>query len=293
MSSSSTPALERDDQMLTVGQQCSDPTCNLIDFLPLKCQHCQKAYCGDHFLPMVHKCDHYDESKHNRVAPSCPLCNIPIAIPPGEDPNVRMERHFSNDCYVMTGKTPKSSTPHCAKPKCGKVLFAPIRCDKCNQQFCAQHRFPNTHTCTPNASSSDVRLPSGNRLGNMHNQTSAAGAAAVAAVKRAMNNTASNRAASNNRSFAPKQAPAPQPIAKSSSSTSKSSLFSATDRSLHSSRNYVTIVVPSTNNNPTAHNTPSTTHDISRQQSPPGSPKPKSNLLDHLSYVPPPIFGYA
>ena len=58
-----------------------------------------------------------------------PLCNTPVAIPPGQDPNVRMERHINTDCSVTTGKTAKSSAPHCAKAKCGKVLFSPIRCD--------------------------------------------------------------------------------------------------------------------------------------------------------------------
>ena len=58
-----------------------------------------------------------------------PLCNTPVAIPPGQDPNIRMERHINNECSVMTGRKAKSSTPTCARPKCGKVLFSPIRCD--------------------------------------------------------------------------------------------------------------------------------------------------------------------
>ena len=65
------------------------------------------------------------------VLVSGPLCNTPVAIPPGQDPNVRMERHINTECSVMTGKTKASSGPHCAKAKCGKVLFAPIRCDVC------------------------------------------------------------------------------------------------------------------------------------------------------------------
>ncbi|EIW81071.1 hypothetical protein CONPUDRAFT_82142 [Coniophora puteana RWD-64-598 SS2] len=145
--SSSTNTTDHDHQLLGVGQQCSAPSCHLIDFLPFKCQHCNENFCGDHFSVSGHKCPKYDESKHNRVAPSCPLCNEPVAIPPGQDPNVRMDRHINTECSVITGKAAKKSTPVCTRGKCGKVLFAPISCDKCRKQFCASHRFPSDHDC--------------------------------------------------------------------------------------------------------------------------------------------------
>ena len=134
--------------LLEVGHQCSSQYCNLVDFLPFKCQHCERKFCGEHYLPTSHNCDKYDERKHNRVAPSCgfpsspyhsagfadsieigPLCNTPVTIPDGQDPNLPVERHITNECSVMTGKTKKSNQPHCANPRCKKLLFAPIRCD--------------------------------------------------------------------------------------------------------------------------------------------------------------------
>jgi len=144
---SGTPSSSQDRHtLLSIGHQCSEPTCMLVDFLPFNCQHCQLPFCGEHFLPAGHKCPKYDESKYNRVAPSCmssicsssptliiqpgPLCKEIVAIPPGQDPNIRMEQHINTQCSVMTGKSGKSkSSPVCAKGKCGKVLFAPIRCD--------------------------------------------------------------------------------------------------------------------------------------------------------------------
>ncbi|KAH7885211.1 hypothetical protein F5I97DRAFT_1830408 [Phlebopus sp. FC_14] len=149
MSSSTHAENERDAQLMSIGHQCSESSCLLVDFLPFKCQHCEQCFCGEHFLVAAHKCPKYDESKHNRVAPNCPLCNIPVAIPPGEDPNIRMERHISHECSVMTGKSGRTtSTPVCARGKCGKVLFSPIVCDSCRKQYCAQHRFPKDHRCT-------------------------------------------------------------------------------------------------------------------------------------------------
>ncbi|KAI0259832.1 hypothetical protein BC834DRAFT_904193 [Gloeopeniophorella convolvens] len=137
MSSSATPTPDRDQQMLSVGRQCAHPSCHLVDFLPFKCQHCAESFCADHFKPASHTCPRYDETKFNRVAPDCPLCNEPVPIPPGEDPNIRMERHLTVDCSVMTGRSRKANaTPKCSKPKCGKVLIAQIQCDKCRQKFC-------------------------------------------------------------------------------------------------------------------------------------------------------------
>ncbi|KAI0004610.1 hypothetical protein BJV74DRAFT_808535 [Russula compacta] len=159
MSSSSSPTSNpgRDQQILAVGRQCSHPSCHLVDFLPFRCQHCANSFCADHFKPASHSCAKYDEAKYNRVAPDCPLCNEPVPIPPGEDPNIRMERHLSIDCSVMTGRSQKASaTPKCARPKCGKLLFAQIQCDKCHQKFCPEHRFSSSHNCV---SISSTALP--------------------------------------------------------------------------------------------------------------------------------------
>ena len=137
-----------DQHLLSIGKQCSLPTCLLVDFLPFKCQHCEHSFCQEHFLVSAHNCPDYDESKYNRIAPSCmcfhfmgvhlltlptgPLCNTPVAVRPGQDPNVRMEEHFTKDCSVITGKSGKARTmPVCARGGCKKVLFSPIRCDVC------------------------------------------------------------------------------------------------------------------------------------------------------------------
>ncbi|KAF8843287.1 hypothetical protein BDN67DRAFT_897609 [Paxillus ammoniavirescens] len=149
MSSTANANSERDAQLLSIGRQCSESSCLLVDFLPFKCQHCSQSFCGEHFLVAAHRCPKYDESKHNRVAPSCPLCNSPVAIPQGEDPNIRMERHISTECSVITGKSGRSrSQPVCARGKCGKVLYAPISCNDCRKQYCPQHRFPKDHGCS-------------------------------------------------------------------------------------------------------------------------------------------------
>ncbi|KAI0036440.1 hypothetical protein K488DRAFT_41129 [Vararia minispora EC-137] len=191
MSASSTP-IERDRHMLAIGHQCSQSTCNLVDFLPFKCQHCSLQFCGEHFLPQRHSCPKYDEFQHNRVAPDCPLCGEPVAIPPGEDPNIRMERHLSQECTVMTGKTKQSKTPRCARAMCNKVLYAPIKCDKCKLEFCPTHRFPATHNCSSIGSTSKPALPKPIVRSNIPkpsvsaSQVAQAGKNAIASAKESM-----------------------------------------------------------------------------------------------------------
>lgn len=57
-----------------------------------------------------------------------PLCNTPVAIPLGQDPNVRMDGHLTNECSVMTGRAKARTSRVCAKGNCRKVLFSPIKC---------------------------------------------------------------------------------------------------------------------------------------------------------------------
>ncbi|KAI0354896.1 hypothetical protein OH77DRAFT_1481012 [Trametes cingulata] len=278
MSGSVTP--ERDNQLLDIGKQCSASSCLVVDFLPFKCQHCAHAFCGEHFLPTAHQCDKYDAAKHDRVAPSCPLCNIPVAIPLGQDPNIRMEQHINTQCSVMTGKSGKAkSTPTCARPKCGKVLFSPIRCSSCKQQYCPQHRFPKDHSCSSTPTTTTKPSPASNAFANVSNQTSAASAAAMAAIKRAAASTKTQSLASR----PPAQAKAPaQASTQAAGSSSRPNPFSAT------TRHTILLTTPS----PASNAAPA--YDDSHDPPERCSPKPPaSSTTSTLSFVPPPLFGMA
>ncbi|KAF9565730.1 hypothetical protein CPC08DRAFT_704429 [Agrocybe pediades] len=200
MASSSIPnsTQERDTHMLSVGRQCSDPTCYMVDFLPFKCHHCQLSFCQDHYKVDAHKCANYDERKHNRIAPSCPLCNSPITVPTGQDPNVVMDSHLDNECSIVTGKVKAKTLPTCERRSCHKVLFTPVRCDKCRKQFCPSHRFPADHSCSPapalapksNVSTSFTAFNANINAGakNLNTRAAAASSAAANAVKKSIAN---------------------------------------------------------------------------------------------------------
>ncbi|KAF5369327.1 hypothetical protein D9758_002749 [Tetrapyrgos nigripes] len=271
-----TPTPERDPQLLSIGKQCSHPSCLLIDFLPFKCQHCEDSFCQEHFMVNAHSCPKYDASKHNRVAPNCPLCNEPVAIRVGQEPNARMEEHFAKECSVMLGKTVKKSTPTCARAKCGKVLFSPIRCDKCQKQFCPTHRFPSDHSCnsTPAASTSSQQhrpggIPASSRLLNLNAKTiETKASAAGTAIKKSLTTASTSASAS---------------TLKSSTSTSSShlNLFSKTDRNLLPE---ITI----SSNDETPKLTTSSTTTVS-PKSPPKSPKLAFAVRPN-PFVPRPVF---
>ncbi|KJA15079.1 hypothetical protein HYPSUDRAFT_48682 [Hypholoma sublateritium FD-334 SS-4] len=138
---------ERDTPLLLVGKECTYRECFLVDFLPLKCEHCNEPFCQDHFRVAAHHCKKYDAQTHDRVAPSCPLCSLPVSVRPGDDPDIRMDRHIETECSYMTGAVRARTSPICSRVRCKKVLFVPITCISRGRNFCVNHRFPEDHSC--------------------------------------------------------------------------------------------------------------------------------------------------
>ncbi|EJC97828.1 uncharacterized protein FOMMEDRAFT_23887 [Fomitiporia mediterranea MF3/22] len=235
-----------DGELLNIGQQCSavQQKCTVVDYLPFVCDHCNKRFCQDHRLPESHSCEKWDANAADRRALECPLCSELIAIPPGEDPNIKLGRHVDEECVVMTGKAAKkSTTPSCAKARCGKPLWQPITCTNCRKQFCAPHRYPTEHGCsavvTPAPSSASTKHA--NPLANISQQTSVKSAAAMAAIKRSLASTNLGNTTPSSSPSTVQPAPALAAASSSSSSTSTGTSkpkipFSAKDRRANSER---------------------------------------------------------
>ncbi|KAH8832994.1 hypothetical protein DL96DRAFT_1458035 [Flagelloscypha sp. PMI_526] len=164
------PSTEKPSHLLNVGTACSLNSCHLVDFLPFKCQHCTSLYCAEHFHPVKHDCTRFNPLTDDRIAPNCPACNEPVAIPPDEDPNLRMDSHLA-DCSVITGKVTKKPTrPTCAKKRCTKSLISPIFCTSCGHNFCVSHRFPKDHDCVSTISDPNHSGPSNASLNQLRLQ---------------------------------------------------------------------------------------------------------------------------
>merc|ERR1712151_818352 len=63
------------------GTHCSDPYCRMCDFLPFKCDGCDKVFCKDHFAYDAHDCPGA-KAKDRRVI-VCPLCTKTVPHPAG------------------------------------------------------------------------------------------------------------------------------------------------------------------------------------------------------------------
>ena len=77
--------------LMSVGMHCSFSECGQLDFLPFRCNGCQKIFCLDHRTASAHQCPHADAADAAQ-AMVCPVCARAVKIQPGEDPNVTLDR---------------------------------------------------------------------------------------------------------------------------------------------------------------------------------------------------------
>ncbi|KAI0714475.1 hypothetical protein C8Q72DRAFT_868744 [Fomitopsis betulina] len=108
----------------TIGAHCSLTSCNLNDFLPIRCA-CDQVFCRDHAPPDKH---------------SCPVIADRIALGEERATEAR-EKCAKADCHrpslesaVREGEAQERTSTRC--PGCGAC-------------FCAYHRDPASHSCAP------------------------------------------------------------------------------------------------------------------------------------------------
>ncbi|KAI0350114.1 hypothetical protein OH77DRAFT_1431395 [Trametes cingulata] len=111
--------------LVQVGAHCAHTSCNLNDFLPIRCG-CDRLFCREHASPDSHDCPLLAQSNQPGIA----------------GPSLALQR-----CAL----------PSCNKPSLeGYISIAadtadrsPAICPGCKQAFCARHREPKGHSCTP------------------------------------------------------------------------------------------------------------------------------------------------
>ncbi|KAK3818685.1 MAG: hypothetical protein J3Q66DRAFT_338257 [Benniella sp.] len=134
----------------SVGKHCSDSNCSQLDFLPYSCQYCKQTYCQDHWKLENHKCPNKaDADQQDLRVPTCPLCDRPVPIQKGEDPNIRMNQHINAGCpQPPTSVSKPINTNACNAKKCKNRFMTPIICSSCHKNFCLSHRLESQHECT-------------------------------------------------------------------------------------------------------------------------------------------------
>ncbi|KAG0332881.1 zinc finger, AN1-type domain [Podila horticola] len=149
-------------ELPSIGKHCSDATCSQLDFLPFTCPYCKQIYCQDHWRLEGHTCPKKDEAtQQDQRVPICPLCDKPVPVKKGEDPNVRMEQHIAAGCPEPATTTSKPIyTNSCNVKGCKNRSAIPIICQKCRLNYCLKHRLEGDHSCSSNGNGN------GNNNGN-------------------------------------------------------------------------------------------------------------------------------
>lgn len=129
-----------------LGKHCTDPTCKQLDYLPLKCDACENIFCREHISYKSHSCP--SAYKKDVQVPVCPLCNTPIPVKRGEQPDIAVGAHIDNDCMSDPAKNRrKVFTNKCSAKNCRVKEVVRVVCSECKLNFCLKHRHPTDHQC--------------------------------------------------------------------------------------------------------------------------------------------------
>ncbi|XP_033173080.1 AN1-type zinc finger protein 2A [Drosophila mauritiana] len=139
-----------------LGQHCSEATCNRLDFLPVKCDSCDKVFCASHYSYDRHSCP--GAYRKNVQVPVCPLCREPVPTPPGVEPDVTVGQHIDQQCK---SESKKIYTNRCNAKGCKRKELIPVTCSQCRLNFCLRHRHTSDHDCKPMPASSTSSVTGG------------------------------------------------------------------------------------------------------------------------------------
>ncbi|CAO3700371.1 unnamed protein product [Rhizopus stolonifer] len=100
-------------------------------------------FSQDHFKLQDHQCPSLNDPMMDVRVPVCPLCEKPVTVPRGQDPNIRMNQHIQNNCADLQPKNDNT----CPKKGCTTKMLVPMQCPDCGRSFCVKHRLPIDHAC--------------------------------------------------------------------------------------------------------------------------------------------------
>lgn len=92
-----------------LGAHCSEPSCQRLDFLPLKCDACLGIFCADHVAYAQHHCG--SAYQKDIQVPVCPLCNVPVPVARGEPLTVLWESTLTETVALIQHSKNVRSSP--------------------------------------------------------------------------------------------------------------------------------------------------------------------------------------
>ncbi|XP_071957879.1 AN1-type zinc finger protein 1-like [Antedon mediterranea] len=99
---------------LEIGEHCSFPNCNQLDFLPFNCEDCCQVFCKDHRSKSLHQCiqDVQDTGGVSSEPPTSTFSSYP-----------------------------------CELTECKDKVPTQVICEHCRKNFCLRHRHQQDHSC--------------------------------------------------------------------------------------------------------------------------------------------------
>ncbi|GKD69012.1 zinc finger AN1 domain-containing stress-associated protein 12 [Tanacetum coccineum] len=131
-----------------LGKHCQLSDCKQLDFLPFKCDGCEKVFCVEHRSYKSHECSNSDHNSRKVLV--CETCSMSMEIPRNskggkEEIALILAKHEkSGDCDPK-----KKKKPTCGVRRCKEILtFSNTSsCKSCQIKFCLKHRFQSDHDC--------------------------------------------------------------------------------------------------------------------------------------------------
>lgn len=103
------------DPLVEGQRHCAFEGCNQLDFLPFKCDCCDRVFCLAHRSYSAHSCP--KSGGKDRFVLVCPICNQSFPVIDGEDANLTWERHSAstacNPANFNTAKKKKCPVKGC------------------------------------------------------------------------------------------------------------------------------------------------------------------------------------
>ncbi|KAK3898963.1 hypothetical protein C8A05DRAFT_18534 [Staphylotrichum tortipilum] len=113
-----------------IGSHCQYAYCNQLDFLPFKCQSCDKTFCLDHRTEDGHACTNAGAWAARKRAAD-------------------LAKHSAGEGRRMrdTVAAPKPCADDACKTVVGTALVPGVHCPGCNRVYCLKHRLGEDHDC--------------------------------------------------------------------------------------------------------------------------------------------------
>jgi predicted nucleic acid binding AN1-type Zn finger protein len=135
-----------------------------VDFLPYTCSGCKQVFCQDHWKADSHNCPQAHILNQDARVPVCPLCQQPVPVPKGANPNIHINIHMDAGCQKKRSASGSAIyTFHCQFEGCKGKEAVKMGCKKCTKTFCKKHRLEMDHKCQgppPPSAAITASLPS-------------------------------------------------------------------------------------------------------------------------------------